>query len=331
MISESFPLWRLCWPLTPRRSDHPLLVYPLYPVYAPLLEPITQFFHLSALTCPAPHHSLALSISRTVAVLLVFVLPGPSTVTRSGRRLISSCWIDLKQWGFLSTSPSGQDCFEYIMPVAASLYLLRSMAKPVERHLALRAPGDSVGSGPLQADGPYLETSNCLLCWQYPGLLPAQAGAVCHSMLSYCWNDEGSTEGSRSSPILPKGCLMGSFSLGTVSSGYNQSLSKVSWLVPSGCDGWECSPRSHIWTGRVLGPGNARSCSTGHRQDGVRWASSLHTNLQVVNVQRCEHAPACQMLYYATVPCKVLCCKIKNVLFFVCFYVLLCKNTISLL
>lgn len=54
---------------------------------------------------------------------------------------------------------------------------------------------------------------------------------------------------------------MGSFSLGTVSSTYNQSLSKALGLVLSGYDGWECSPGSHLWTGRVLGPGNARGCS----------------------------------------------------------------------
>lgn len=42
-------------------------------------------------------------------------------------------------------SLSGQDCFGFIMLVVVSLYLLRSMAKPIGRYLTLEAPGEPVG------------------------------------------------------------------------------------------------------------------------------------------------------------------------------------------
>ena len=49
------------------------------------------------------------------------------------------------------------------------------------------------------------------------------------------------------------------------------------------------------------------------------YVSPLHPNLQVVNFQRCERVPGCQLSYWTTVLFKVLYCKIKNVYFCVCF------------
>ena len=44
-------------------------------------------------------------------------------------------------------------------------------------------------------------------------------------------------------------------------------------------------------------------------------------NLQAANLQRCEHALVCQLLYCTTVLFKVLYCKIKNIFFIFCVFV----------
>ena len=51
-------------------------------------------------------------------------------------------------------------------------------------------------------------------------------------------------------------------------------------------------------------------------------------NLQVENFQRCERAPVCQLLYCTTVLFKVLQCKIKNVFFIFCVFLMyyLCEK-----
>lgn len=155
------------------------------------------------------------------------------------------------------------------MPVAVSLYLLRLMAKSVERHLALVAPGDSVGPGPPQADGPYLERSNCLLCWQCPICFSPKLECLRLSVVIALkwqrlqWEPHISPTFLRE---LPHGFVFPGDSL-------DQSISKPSGLVSSRCDGWECSPRSHVQIGRVLRPGGARGhflkMPVGYRQDGV--------------------------------------------------------------
>ena len=69
-------------------------------------------------------------------------------------------------------------------------------------------------------------------------------------------------------------------------------------------------------------------------QDTIRIQCPLHTNLQVANFQRCEHAPVCHLSYCTTVLFKVLYCKIKNVFFIfcVCFLFIICvKSIINLL
>ena len=52
----------------------------------------------------------------------------------------------------------------------------------------------------------------------------------------------------------------------------------------------------------------------------INTVSPLHENLQVLNFQRCERAPVCQLLYCTTVLFKVLYCKIKNIFLFFMYY-----------
>ena len=50
----------------------------------------------------------------------------------------------------------------------------------------------------------------------------------------------------------------------------------------------------------------------------LNYNKSLHTSLQVVNIQRCELALMCQLFHCTIVLFQVLFCKIKNVFFIFC-------------